>query len=125
MESLLKEGKQDSAQKIVDECRDGDLSEMIKLFEEVRKHLRDDNREIAVVLEGESKNFAIAVDSVESVEMLEEFSKGDNAEHFLGNIEEGFLASFGKRQKSKEFVMILRRSRIINNEELKMAGEYQ
>ena len=41
------------------------------------------------------------------------------------NIEEGFLTSFGKRQKSKEFVMILRRSRIINNEELKMIEGYQ
>lgn len=111
--NLMKEGKQSEAQNVIDNCRNGDLAVMIKLFANVRSHIREDKREIAVVVEGDSGEFAVAVDSVESVEALKEDSIEKMERAGIKSEEKDLISLIGKREKTDEFVLILDRNEII------------
>ncbi len=115
-DAMMKKNQPEDALRFINECREGDLSTMIRLFEGVRQHVKDDTREIAVVVEGEHGDFALAVDSVESVESLEVGSIESMEKVGIQCKEKELISLIGKREKSKEFVLLLDHNKILEQD---------
>jgi purine-binding chemotaxis protein CheW len=107
VEGLMARHDVKQAQAVIDACRGNELAQMMKLFDEVREHVRHEGREIAVVLEGQSGDFAIAVDSVESVEALKEGSIESMDVVNKNSLDKGLLPFIGCRRKTDAFVKII------------------
>ena len=60
----------DGAFEIVNQAKEGELAEMVRLFAEARSLLQQSHREIALVLDWQEKGMVVSVDSVESVEKI-------------------------------------------------------
>lgn len=107
VKSLEEEGNIQAAQQIIDECRDVELAEMIKLFDQVRKAYRAHNNEITIVLAPDSQLFAVTADTVETIETLAEGSIEDIPECHIELGEKGLITSTGRRLKGNELVLLL------------------
>lgn len=70
--ALEKAGDVAGAKAIIERTRNGDLAEMIRLFDKLRAQIRESVREIGVVLRLNGRPYAIAVDAVETVSRLSE-----------------------------------------------------
>jgi purine-binding chemotaxis protein CheW len=104
---LMAQKKTAEAQEMIEACRGKELAEMIRLFNEVRNYLRTDNREIAVVLEGRNGDFIIAVDGVESVEILKEGSIESLTNINKNSTDKGLIPFIGCRKKTDAFVKLM------------------
>ena len=117
----------DSAYEIIDQTKEGELAEMIKLFSEVRSLVKESNSEIAMVLEWQEKAVAICVDSIETVEKLSEFNI-DEMPEAVSVLENGCITGIGKRGKDNELVQLLDVGKLIDQDkelsvEIPMEGE--
>ncbi|MCP3682225.1 MAG: hypothetical protein GY861_05985 [bacterium] len=70
VKELVSEGDYDSAYEVINQTREGELAEMIKLFAEIRLLVTDSIHEIALVLEYKEDAIVVSVDSVATVETL-------------------------------------------------------
>ena len=116
------EGKKDFdlAYEIINKTKEGELSEIIKLFTEARTLLKESIREIALVLEWEDKIMAVGVDSVKTVEKLSEA----NIEDLPGatsSLDNESIAGIGQRGEDNELVQLLDVG-ILISEEKDLAG---
>lgn len=68
---LASQGKQDQAKAIIAETRDKELQEMIQIFEKARVSLRDNTREVAIVLNRDNIEFAVVADEVLAIERFD------------------------------------------------------
>lgn len=102
---LVEAGDASKAMKRIEETRVGDLSEMIRLFGQLRELLASTSTEIALVLRGEPgrPRYAYTVDNIESVQDLRPVSSEEAglAHGALG----GNCAFYGP---SKEIAVLLR-----------------
>jgi purine-binding chemotaxis protein CheW len=105
--SLGKANNLDAAYKIIDDTRNGDLAEMVRLFALLRLALQESLREIAVVLAAKEHTFAITVDSVETVSRLVEGTVDDIRNTGISFSENGLVTSVGKIDKSNKLVLVL------------------
>lgn len=105
--SLEKNGDLNGALKIIEQCRENELAEMVSLFEKARKNYRENNNEVSVVLEVNNNLFAFAVDTIESVESLTEGSIESAPDTYGGNLETELVKYTGRRKKDGEVVFIL------------------
>ena len=108
---LGKEGNYQDAFELIHSTRDTKLSEMIRLFADVKDHVRTNNREIAVVIKKttECNAVAIAVDAVISVESLGE---KDNT-NFHDTVQSEMVSEIRQRVQSNEKVLTIDMSRIL------------
>ena len=107
VQELRRQQKQSEARELIKQTHDGDLREMIRLFDQFRTMIREfRNTEIALVLENLHKRVALAADSIESVEVLEK----DSAEEMPDALQqtENDLAQYvAKRKKTGEILYLL------------------
>lgn len=115
--TLEQAGDLNGAKKLLDKTRDGDLAEMLRLFELLRIQIRESLREIAVVLSSDGRTFAVAVDAVETVARLVEGGGADMADIGVSSMEEGLVRSVGKLDKSGRLVIVLDPDGIIGSVE--------
>jgi len=97
----------ESALAIIEWTRQNELARMIDLFEEFRTMIQELTKlEIALILDCKNTNCALAVDSIESVEMLKEDSV-EPVSRLLSNYDKTLVPLIGKRRTSDEIVLIL------------------
>lgn len=113
--SLAKGGDLNGALKIIEQCRENELAELVSLFEKARKNYRENNNEVSIVLEVENNLFAFAVDTIESVESFTEGTIEHAPETFGGNLETELVEYTGRRKKDGEVVFILNIDEIVSN----------
>ena len=104
---LVAENKADEALAMIEKTRDGDFATMRNLFGSFFKLMQEmANTEIAVVLANTNRRAAIAVDAIESVEMLAEGSVEEMPEALQ---QEGklFAPYVAKRKKTGDIVSLL------------------
>jgi chemotaxis signal transduction protein len=70
VKELAAAGKHDQCIRVIADARDTVLALMIKLFSDLKKLVREVQRETAVILTASGKTFAVSVDSAVSVEKL-------------------------------------------------------
>jgi len=92
------------------------LAEMVSLFDEARKLMREENHEIAICLECENRIVAITADVIETVEKLLETDIDALPEAML-TADNEYLSGIGKRKNTAELVQLLDIGRIIGTEE--------
>jgi len=63
-------GNFDEALAILDQRRNGELANLIRIFEESRQLLRETRREMAIVVRSGARQYAMSVDRVQSVEVI-------------------------------------------------------
>ena len=89
---------------------------MIRLFAAIQKAYVESNREICMAFSVDSRQFAFAVDSIESVEKLAESGFEDIPDMFQENDdsnENGLVYSTGKRAKDSSLVLLLDHTRAV------------
>lgn len=107
VEVLRQQNRQEEAYALIRKTHDGDLAEMLRLFEQFRAMIKDVSKnEIALVLENLHKRVAVAVDSIESVEMLEKNSAEEMPET-LQQSEAPLVQFVAKRKKTGEVLYLL------------------
>lgn len=114
---LQKNDQHETALKLINDTRNGDLSEMINLFASLRVALNESLREIAIVVQTGQKPFAVVVDSVETVGRLAKDSIETIEESGINFSEKGLVISHGKLDKSDKLVLILDLERVFPDEE--------
>jgi len=113
VQELRAQQKQAEAMDLINKTRDCDLAEMIRLFDQFRALVRELRyTEIALVIENLDKKIGMAVDSIESVEMLEI----DSAEEFPETLQlrgNNLTQYVAKRRKTGEILYLLDAQAII------------
>jgi purine-binding chemotaxis protein CheW len=105
---LEKSGDSEGAHALIARTREGELAEMLMLFESLRLQIRQSNREIAVVLTVGDRDVAVAVDSVETVSRVSECDAADDITATgIAPTEAGLLGTIGKLDKSGRLVITL------------------
>ncbi|MCA9413822.1 MAG: chemotaxis protein CheW [Candidatus Omnitrophica bacterium] len=106
VKELEKKGSYEAALSLIEHTRQSELSQMIKVFSEVRQLVREDSREIALIMDWNERRFAAAVDSIETVEQFSESDIGKMPESIdtSGN---DFVAGIAKRKFDEGLVQIL------------------
>lgn len=112
---LEKKGDAAGAYKLIQECHNKELAQMITLFAQAKQYYRTQNREVALVLEHQGKLVAMAVDSIESVEHFEEGSMAEAPSTFAGAEETRFVTLTGRRRHNSSTVLILDAEQIVGN----------
>ncbi len=100
------EGRQDEAMSIITQTRSGDLASMVTLFENTRVAYREGQKELAIVLEHEGRSLAIAVDSVESVERIND-AETDEIATVMGGLQMDFFSKTIKRLGTQQIMLML------------------
>ena len=111
---LVEKGQAEQALEMLEQARSNVLSNMLRLFTDFQQVIRDNRREIALVLNGPAGAYAVSVDSVAAVEKLSEADTEELAGKGL-EITEGFLTSVAKRAKGQELVLILATDSILDS----------
>lgn len=105
----------DGAFEIINQTKEGELAEMIRLFAEARSLLRHSHREIALVLDWQDKGMVVSVDSVETVEKISPSTIDDLPKTFSTKDNE-CIAGIGRRAKNNELVQLLQIVKLMENE---------
>lgn len=113
--ALEKKGDLNSALKIIEECRDNELAEMVELFAGVKKVYRENNNEVAIVIKHGRDSVALAVDTVESVEHFEEGSIEDAPDTFGNEKETEFVKLTGRSKKDGSVILVLDTDKILED----------
>lgn len=106
LEALRKEG-QAAAQEVIDRARRIILPKLLELFAELKRLIRETHQEIAVILESGRHTLALAVDNVDSVELLQPESLQDLERFGPADGSQDLLESVGRRANG-ETVYILK-----------------
>jgi chemotaxis signal transduction protein len=106
--SLRDQNRAEEAARLISNRRETELATMIKLFESLKKSIRETMKEIAIIIETETRPDAICVDSVVAVESLREDKEARLA--FSGDSESSLSrnAIVGHRSGKEDLVLILK-----------------
>jgi len=100
---------------LVEECHDKELAQMISLFGQAKHYYRTQNREVAIVLERQRRQIALAVDAIEAVEHFEEGSITEAPSTSAGAHETRFVTQTGRRKQCGSTVLILDTARVVGD----------
>jgi purine-binding chemotaxis protein CheW len=105
--SLRDAGKQEEALELIERRRNGELARLVSLFDNLKRHIREEQKEVVVLLESGEDRFAITVDKVEAVEAVRE-----SDERTLANFQQkrnGFVrySKVAKRAKTDDIVYLV------------------
>lgn len=107
---LHRQGDDDQAMRRIQETRSGDLSVMVNLFHRTRDILREEQREIAILIGERQGMMAVVVDDVLAVEYLRDHQ--DTTE-FDTSLERPIIAA-AKRQRDDQLVMVLDEPKLLD-----------
>ncbi|OFZ22789.1 MAG: hypothetical protein A2X94_11825 [Bdellovibrionales bacterium GWB1_55_8] len=102
---LVNKGELEKALHLIELTRTTTLRRMMDLFEEFRT-LLNKTREIGLIVQTGTGTAALAVDSVESVEILAEVSQ-EGLDQISGTPSDGLIQMIGKRKEDQGIVMLL------------------
>ena len=99
------QGDEAGAMELLAARRSGELAELSGLFEEGRRILKENHRELAMVLVRGEKHFAISIDLVEAVERIPEENIEPMSAALAGQSEHPWR--IGKRGKTSQTILLL------------------
>jgi hypothetical protein len=102
IEKLKQDGQYEQAEHLVNKTRRGLLAKLISLFIELRNHVRDFQREIAVILVSDRRQFAISVDMALAIEKFSRNHRGNPTAG--GNSPQWRCSPVGQPAKTKDVI---------------------
>jgi len=108
---MAADNQQAGALALLEERKSGELANLTKLFDETRRLIREQHRELAVVLNHGEKRSAISIDRIESVERISE----EDIEPMPGSISEGLGQKWriAKRTKTQQTIVLLNEEELV------------
>lgn len=106
VEQLKKDNQSDEINKIIANIKSGAFTRIMECFEIAQKEFLEDRNQIAVAINADGRSFALAVDSVESVEDLKEEGAAKEEDLEGINQETTVKYSIGKTMEDKMIVVI-------------------
>ena len=94
------------ARQIIERTRERELAKMVSLFETLLQHYGEDSREQAIILEAPGFTYALAVDSIQSVEFLDDQYDQEKPQG-LSDSEVMAVVGLGRRQGSQQVIQLL------------------
>jgi len=113
--AMGKKGDTAGAYKLIEDCHEKELAQMITLFAHAKQYYRTQNFEVAIVLENQRNLVAMVVDSIESVEHFEEGSMAEAPTTFAGAEETRFVTMTGRRKHNGSTVLILDAEQVVGH----------
>jgi chemotaxis signal transduction protein len=113
---MEKAGDFEGASRLIEKTRETDLNKMIALFDEARKVIKENSRELAVVIELEKK-LALAVDVVESIEQLDE-NEDERTSIAAAGLDDRLVEKVCIRKKDSSLLYVLNVGELFNSEAL-------
>lgn len=110
---LVENGRYEEAESIIKATHDGELAEMINLFSLTRDVMKESQREIAVLIYNDKKTMAMAVDTIESVEMLDDNSFEEPPMQNVST-DRGLISAVARRVKDNALIMLLDAAHILS-----------
>jgi len=110
---LVREGNEEMALKRIEQARRAELTQVIRLFGELKTAVPEAYRETAVVLEGAGAVYAVSVDQVASVEHLKQGTLADLPELATAGVN-GQVSGLARRTKDDGLVLILDTDKILD-----------
>ena len=104
IEDHKKHGEHEKAKEIILQTRTQELSQMINLFEEVKKAYKEQNSQQVIILKNYDKKCALAVDNVTSVESIDDVDNVQEYDSLLKSSRVPLNLNLGK-SKSGNFVV--------------------
>ena len=104
IEDHKKHGEHEKAKEIILQTRTQELSQMINLFEEVKKAYKEQNSQQVIILKDNDKKCALAVDNVTSVESIDDVDNVQEYDSLLKSSRVPLNLNLGK-SKSGNFVV--------------------
>ncbi|MCP3945064.1 MAG: hypothetical protein GY710_26800 [Desulfobacteraceae bacterium] len=104
----------DGAFHIINKTKTNELAHMIKLFEEARNLLTEDQKEIALILEKKKKFIALSVDAIETIEKLS-LADIEEVPPIMATGKNPYISGLGKRNTGKGLVQLLTIEPIFND----------
>jgi purine-binding chemotaxis protein CheW len=101
------------AVRMIEDAEKGDLAIMLELFKQFQALIRDTRREIAIVLSGKGRNFAVSVDSIIAVEPLAEGGGEDLNKKGIVQAEQ-VATAVAHRSKSDDLVLLMTADSILD-----------
>jgi len=114
IEKLKSKNDFENADSLLQQTRNGDLAAMIKLFGEIKIAVMEASNERVILLDDSEHKCAITVDSVQSVEFLEELAVEEKDEKLLKFQNNHVVESLAK-MKNGDLVIRISGSSILNN----------
>ncbi len=107
------------AKKMVDDAKENELNVMVNLFANMRKHMTESAREIAMIVETPNFDYAVVLDMVKAVEFLAPGTT-EKLPHGLDNgVANNLVGYIGRRTTDNSSVQVLDSGRICDPEDVK------
>jgi len=119
VEEFQAAGDYESAAEVVKNAKEKDLQAMIKIFSTISQHMRDEAREIAMIVETPTFDYALAIDLVKAVEFLAPGTTEKLPAGLDNGITNNLVGLIGRRMTDNSSVQILNSSRICDPEDMK------
>lgn len=111
--ALAANGQQEQAKQIIEETRDNELSAMIQLFGRARDVIKNDSREMVLILDLSGFLLGLAVDAIVSVEDLEE-QENEEVPEMLQQTGNGFFHGIAESRVNQRMVLLLDTNRLLS-----------
>jgi chemotaxis signal transduction protein len=116
VKELQNSDKFDEAMALIEKTRNSELARMVELFAEAKATIRERKRELAIVIELNDKKIAMAVDTVESVEHLnQKINRKMRIAH--AGAEDAIVERVSQRTKDDAMVVVLNVENLIKIDE--------
>jgi chemotaxis signal transduction protein len=102
----VEQGEHGKAKEIILHTEKGDLHTVVNLFAEARTAFRESHKEVAIVLTDGKKHLSVTVDSVASVEAIDEDTIED-ASLAMGSVKSDLIRKVARRANGKGIVFLL------------------
>lgn len=112
---LAAEGRKDEALGLIASTHETTLKLLFDLFKELYRSMREDSREIGVVMASNGNRAIFAVDSVVAVETLAEAARESFAETVSGMKADMNISGIGKRKADQSLVFLLDASLLLGS----------
>ena len=99
-------GQQETALAIIERTRNAELARMIHLFEQAKSIIKENQRELALVLKIGERLIAVSVDLVTSVETLIE-NTGDDISYQLESLGNGLLRGIAQSKIDDRVILLV------------------
>jgi len=119
VEELQAAGDHKAAANVVAEAKKKELQVMIKLFASIGQHMKEAAREIAMIVETPTFDYAVAIDMVKVVEFLAPGTLEKLPAGLDSGITNNLVTLIGRRQTDNSSVQILDASRICDPDDVK------
>lgn len=116
IEKLKSEGDFETAKAVIERTRDKELSDMIRLFAQVKIIYEKNCQELAIIIENGNRKLGITVDKVISVQEIQEKEIEGSTTDLMNINDQKMIAGIAERSEEDSIIVVLDEKYLLNGE---------